>query len=359
MISELFKYSHKIIWWVQDIRNIKEKIRQCGTKPLTSAQKREIQSFWRPLVGHRVPTYWHEYFLTRNGVFSPRYVPTAVYHYDIIFRLNFRPFAKAYANKSFYDTIFPDVLRPQTIIKCINGFYYDEKQAISRKEAMDRCRNLTDVVVKPSQDGMWGRGVRIFSTVNGMVGETETLASMLDAYGPNFIVQEKVVQHERMSALNPSSLNTLRILSYRQGDEIVILYAVVRIGRRGQSIDNETAGGVNADIDLTTGCIRDCAYGTPAEKRILRTDIGTELSGYFIPSFHGAIDLVKELHLRLPYFKLVGWDIGIDVAGRPIMIEWNRAPDLSQTAHGPAFGDMTEEIVREALKYPDSFMLLN
>lgn len=29
------------------------------------------------------------------------------------------------------------------------------------------------------------------------------------------------------------------------------------------------------------------------------------------------------------------------------MIEWNRCPDLSQTAHGPAFVEMTEDIFKK------------
>lgn len=71
-----------------------------------------------------------------------------------------------------------------------------------------------------------------------------------------------MVQHEQMGRLNPTSLNTLRILSYRHSDEILVLYAVVRIGRLGKNIDNETAGGINADIDLASGRIVECAYGT-------------------------------------------------------------------------------------------------
>jgi hypothetical protein len=61
------------------------------------------------------------------------------------------------------------------------------------------------------------------------------------------------------------------------------------------------------------------------------------------------LDFVKDLHLRLPYFRLIGWDVSVDVNGEPTMIEWNRSADLSQVAHGPAFGDYTEEIIAKAL----------
>ena len=161
-------------------------------------------------------------------------------------------------------------------------------------------------------------------------------------------------QHEQIARLNPTSLNTLRVLSYRNQNEVIVLYVVIRIGRLGKTVDNETAGGINADIDLNSGTIIECAYGTPKEKKIFTTDNGTVLKGFEIPSFQKVIDNVKELHLRLPYFNLIGWDWGIDSAGVPILIEWNRAPDLSQTAHGPAFGDMTEFILKDTLRKKDT-----
>ena len=35
----------------------------------------------------------------------------------------------------------------------------------------------------------------------------------------------------------------------------------------------------------------------------------------------------------------------MDKEGKPVLIEWNRAAELSQVAHGPAFGEFTEEIL--------------
>ncbi len=358
MLTELEKYAHKRIWWRADIRNIRSKLAQCERRTLSPEQKKAVQAYWKGLIGKPVPLYWHEYFYSRNGCFSEKYVPTAVYHRDLICRLNFRPFARAYVDKGFYDTLFADVHRPRTIIKNMNGYFFDAHKALTREEALARCASLPGAVIKPSLMGMWGNSIRVFSSSDGKMENGETVASLLDAYDSNFIVQEKVVQHAGMAQLNPTSLNTLRVLSYRQGTEVFILYVIARIGRKGKSIDNETAGGINADVDLITGRIRECAYGSPAEKRILQTDVGTPLAGFPIPAFAETLQLAKELHLRMPYFNLIGWDFGIDEKGLPVMIEWNRAPDLSQTAHGPAFGELTETIVREAQRHPDTFRMI-
>ena len=343
------------LWYEEDINSIKNKLTQCDVASLSKAQKNEIKEYWKALTGKSIPTYWHEYFYSRNGYYSVRYVPTCLYHSSIIYRLNSRPLTMAYTDKNSFDSYFEDVWRPQTIIRNINGYFFDDKKPISRATALKICHNLEDVVIKPSMIGMWGTGVRIFNSRNGMINDQESVDDLFKSFNTNYIIQKKVEQHERMSLLNPTSLNTLRVLSYRHGDEVTVLYAVVRIGRRNKMVDNETAGGINADVDLGSGCIKDYAYGTPSEKHIVKTDVGTILKGFTIPSFKEALASVKELHLRLPYFHLVGWDFGIDTLGRPIMIEWNRCPDLSQTAHGPAFGDMTEEIVRFALTQPDYF----
>lgn len=340
--------------WKQDVANIRQKLAQCEVNPLSSGQKSDIISYYKRLLGKKVPTYWHEYFYSRNETFSVTYIPTCFYHSDIIYRLNNFDLRHAYVDKGIYDIYFPDILRPKTFVKNINGYYYDDSKPISREEAVERCQNLDGAVSKPTQEGMWGSGVKVFSTHDGVLDDGNTIMSLMDSYGKNFIIQERIHQHESMALLNPTSLNTLRVLSYRQGNEVFVLYVVVRIGRKGKSVDNETAGGINADIDLKSGKIKDCAYGTPSEKRIHTTDIGTVLKGFQIPGFDSVIAEVKELHTRLPYFNIVGWDFGIDQEGKPVMIEWNRAPDLSQTAHGPAFGEMTEVIFNRIKSLKDT-----
>ena len=170
------------------------------------------------------------------------------------------------------------------------------------------------------------------------------------------VVLKYVVSHPDLAKLNPSSVNTIRVLSYRRENEVIILYAVIRIGRMGKTVDNETAGGIKADIDLATGRIKGLAFGNSTEKDMPQTDSGVVLDKYLIPSFPKVLEFVKDLHQRLPFFKLVGWDISVDTNGNPVMIEWNRSAELSQVAHGPAFGEYTEEILASALKEKNSIL---
>ena len=210
--------------------------------------------------------------------------------------------------------------------------------------------DLKEAVIKPSVLGSWGIGVNLFHSENGFVPEMNTsVEDLFSRYKKCFIIQSKLQQHPELAKLNPTSVNTIRVMSYRRDNEVIILYAVIRIGRKGKVVDNESSGGIKADIDLQTGRIKGLAYGNPTEGTMPHTDSGVILDKYLIPSFSQLLDFVKDLHLRLPYFRLIGWDVSVDTNGNPILIEWNRSSDLSQVAHGPAFGDYTEEILAKAL----------
>ena len=156
-----------------------------------------------------------------------------------------------------------------------------------------------------------------------------------------------------MNALNPDSINTMRIVTYRKGMEVFVLYSAIRIGRKGQAIDNESAGGISTKINLD-GTLSKYAYGAPGQDKIEITDSGVVLEGYQVPSFEKALAMVKEQHLNLPFQDLVGWDICVDADGTPVMLEWNTTPELSQSAVGPAFGDYTEMVIKDAMSRPNS-----
>ena len=331
-------------------KTIKQSMQLCPMKPLTKGQEADVKAYFKKYFGREVPTYWHQYLYSRNGLWSEKYIPTSIYNSSIIWRLNKWQFRHAYADKGFYDTLFYDINRPRTIVKNVNGYLYDDSRPLTEKEAIERCSNLKEAIIKPTLGGTWGIGVKLIQSVDGIIADTNrSVKDLFSSYKQSFIIQERLEQHPDMAKLNPTSLNTIRVMSYRRGDDIVILYAVVRIGRNGQVVDNETAGGIKADIDLSTGRIRGCAIGSPKEKDMPFTDVGTPTDGYQIPCFQSVLDMVKEMHYRLPYFTLIGWDMSVDKDGKPALIEWNRAAELSQVAHGPAFGELTEEILSYAM----------
>ena len=105
-------------------KTIRQSMQLCSMKPLSKAQVTDVKTFFKKHFGREVPTYWHQYLYSRNGMWSDKYIPASIYNSEIIYRLNKFQFRHAYVDKGFYDTLFPDINRPKTIIKNVNGYYY-------------------------------------------------------------------------------------------------------------------------------------------------------------------------------------------------------------------------------------------
>ena len=348
MLNQLMRYQEK-----EADRKYQNKIKASYSKlkvknKLSDVQIDEIQDFYRKTLGHSVPIDWHQYFYARTGIYSKLYIPTSEYKNHLIGRLNVYPFHLAYNDKNMTDVTLPNTHQPKIYLKNMCGYYYADGKAISKEEAAELCKDLGDVIIKPSLTGR-GVGVRKVHLENGLVeGGRQTVVDLFDEYRADFLIQKVIHQHAQMSALNPSSINTIRVVTYRAGMEVKAVYTVIRIGRKGMNIDNESAGGISAIIK-PDGTIGKYAYGAPGVDQVEFSDTGVRLEGYKVPSFDKAIELVKFSHMQLPYFNLIGWDIAIEEDGSPIMIELNLNPDLSQSANGPAFGDYTEEIIKDAM----------
>lgn len=323
-------------------------------KHLTREQKKEVQDFYKSMIGRKVPLHCHEYFYSRTGHFTKDYVPANFYHCELVPRANIHSAGSVLGDKNMCDFLFPGENVVHSILKNMNGYYYYEGRPVSEEEAVALCQNMEKVIIKPAKESK-GKGVQMFNAKNGVTDiNGKSVAQLFKEYKKDFLVQDWVRQHKDMAALNPSSLNTLRILSYHSGMEVLIIYSVIRIGRSGQVIDNQCAGGISTTIS-EDGRLGKYAFGGYSEDDILKTDTGVLLEGYQVPSFDKAIEMVKRLHLKLPFFNLVGWDVAIQEDGEPVLIEFNTNPGLSQSAFKSGMGEYTERIIRELWPRPNTW----
>lgn len=337
--------------WISSVRSNYKKL--SSGPELTKEQEKEIQKYFEDLIGIKVSLDWHRYFYKRTGVYSPKYIPTDLYYSSLIEKFNRYPFNEAYTDKNLTDRILTEIKQPITLIKNTKGYYYINNTFASKEDAIRTCWNLDDVIIKPTF-AAHGEGVKKFSVKDGITSiNGMTVEKLFDSYNPHFMIQKVIHQHADMATLNPSSVNTIRILTYRSGMEILVLYTVIRIGRKGFDVDNETAGGISTKINAD-GTLCKYAFGAVGNDYVERTDTGVILEGYKIPSFQKSVELVKQQHYYIPHFDLIGWDIAIEEDGTPILIEWNTWPELSQSANGPAFGDYTERVLKEIWGRPNT-----
>lgn len=299
--------------------------------------------------GFNVPNYIKDVYSQCSGIESDKYIPTDLYYFYIIPYLNNLKQAPAIFDKNNYDIIFQGVNMPKCIIKKQNGYIYRErteyKNLITYDQAVNILKTHSEFIIKPSIDSGCGKGVMRVKC-EGL--HDNQLKELLEDYTADFIVQEIVQQHEILNRLNKTSLNTMRIVTYRRGfNDFVHLGTVLRFGREGTYLDNACAGGRNLRI-LSNGKADRIVRSSRTFKQENLDDI-FGVDELVIPNYDKVLDFCYQLHARVPYLNFCGWDITIDCKGKPLLIELNNYPDceLIQTNCGPLFGEYTDEIMEK------------
>ncbi|RHR80926.1 sugar-transfer associated ATP-grasp domain-containing protein [Odoribacter sp. AF15-53] len=333
--------------WVkyQKRKMYREMIVGIKLKKLSKEEKEDINSYYEKLLGKRINPRWHQYYSSINGVFTPKYIPLGLYYAQIVPMLNDRTVSKAYADKNFTERLFPEMLQPKTIVKNINGFYYLRGKPIAKEEALSICNNLSDAVIKQAMETSQGKSVIRFSSSDGMTTcKGLSVQKLFDLYKKNYIVQEVVRQHAILSKLNPTSLNTVRLTTFRREEDVVVLTSLLRMGRKDALVDNVSVGGVFCEIS-PDGRLKAPAYSIKPTGRYDYNDFGVKYEGIQVPQYEEIVRKAKEMHLQLPYTRIVGWDFTVDEDSQVVLIELNlHSPGVYQLI-GPALGEYTDEIL--------------
>lgn len=320
-------------------------------KKLSPKDSLSLKEYYKKMCGIAISPYWHEYYYSMTGRFSERYIPNDIFYPYIIPYLNRMDMAQAYLDKNNYENLFPSVRQPGSILKNINGYYYRNGLPITEEDAIEVCSDLERAIIKPTLDSCQGRNVMCFSTERGKLKEgIITVKELFQRYNCNFIVQKVIKQHPVIAALNPTSVNTIRVVTYRRGNEIIHLSSILRVGRNGEVVDNGHAGGFCCGIK-EDGYLKPEGYVVSENKIKQETDNGIAFEGVKVPEYEKVIMTAYDLHFRLPYLNFIGWDFCVDEHNEVVLIEFNTEPDIEmmQLPNGPILGEYTDELLRTAV----------
>lgn len=210
------------------------------------------------------------------------------------------------------------------------------------------------LAIKPI-DAQQGKGVLVIVALEGQEvllsnSTRKRLTQLTDDLvesGSTWLVQRRIRQHAFMDALNASSLNTLRLVTFRHvNDSVGIDYTLLRIGRREAQIDGYSAGGLAVRIDPKTGLF--AGYASRKAKYSLdiytfHPDSNLSFSGLAMPFWEKTVELAQEFAVHAGANRFIGWDIAITPDG-PLFVEGNHDWDVG-FAQLDSSGMLTDEFV--------------
>ncbi len=338
---------------------IKKELKVNPQPTLTRQQKREIKDYFAQFGFKRIKTYWHWFYGGFCNQYSKKYIPQDFFFSHLEVALNNKEYITL-QDKNLLQNVFIDVEQPKTVVGKIGGMFLLKDQIVSQNEAIEACLKCGRFIVKPTIETYGGLGVRRVD-LSGEVSDSDhsKLTDLFDSYKSDFIVQEIVDQSETMKTLNNTSLNTIRISTYLRKDEVIVLFSLVRFGTKGIHVDNISQGGFYCLIK-DDGSLHEHAYDT-FKKTISKTEDGAILSAFVIPNYAGVKEMVQNIHQRIPYFRMISWDVALDSNDLPVLIEFNafgQSIDF-QSVSGPLFGEYTDEVMLIAKDFKEKRLRYN
>lgn len=175
-----------------------------------------------------------------------------------------------------------------------------------------------DRVMAKVADSLGGDGIQAFASADIRDQEAwraERLAAR------QVLLEEFLTQHPVMASLNPSSVNTLRIISYLDpSGRVHVLARTLKMGNGGD-VDNFSDGGMYTMLD-EQGVAHHPAFDGDGRIFSVHPLSGTSIVGFQVPLWSEVGELVERLAREVPEIPYVGWDIAITPSG-PAVIEGN------------------------------------
>lgn len=318
----------------------------------SNKQQQEFDTYWKVVYGQKISNKWHRLYESSSGVFSVDYIPEKIYTTEIEPAFNDRQYAVALEDKSVIETLSKEsgCIVPETFVVCSKGQLYNHnREPISFLEAV-QCLKNRDIVIKPTVGSSSGRGV-IFCGKDKTVDE-DCLTNLLQGQGNDYIIQERIIQHPKYSVFNPSSINTIRIMTFIVENSIHHVPLAFRIGRATKNVDNIHAGGLVVGVEDNGRLLPyayELGYGDKAIKYTEHPDSKVKFADYELPFIQEIINSAYKVHGRYPHIGIISWDYTVDEKGNVVLIEANimgQSIWIPQMIHGKgAFGQYTRAML--------------
>ncbi|QYH36059.1 sugar-transfer associated ATP-grasp domain-containing protein [Salinibacterium sp. M195] len=226
---------------------------------------------------------------------------------SIVVKYNQRDFRERFNDKPTFNAIFSEWLGREWL-----------DLRVASEEDFVRFVSVHDPIMVKVVDSMSGAGIEKHS--GSQLADAHALYRQL-MENRQFLVEAFIEQHAGMSALCPTSVNSIRMITFFDGTDVHVLEAVLRMGN-GAEVDNYNRGGMYTVLDEKTGIAAYGAFDKNANTFINHPQTGMPIVGFQVPLFDQVLNTLDTVARIIPQIPYVGWDVAISTTG-PAIIEGN------------------------------------
>lgn len=157
-----------------------------------------------------------------------------------------------------------------------------------------------------------GRGIEIIQADKQWIPEEFYHQKIQD--GP-FVIEELIQQGCEMAQPHPNSINTLRVVTFCNGDKVDLLLVLLRVGVGNSVVDNGGAGGIMANVNIELGIVDSKGMTFDGTTYTIHPDTKVPIVGYQIPQWLEAKELITQLAQHVEGTTFISWDIAYSKSG--------------------------------------------
>ncbi|WP_339714839.1 sugar-transfer associated ATP-grasp domain-containing protein [uncultured Kriegella sp.] len=307
---------------------------------LTSKSKGIIDEYAVDILGWKGFAPWLYVYTAVHGSFKEGWIPDNYYFKKVVPKIQ-GDYGKISFLKSLNNLIFQKEVGPD-VAYYINGFWFDKSfKAIAKEKLEAVLFRDTAMVVCKSDQSCQGSGVFVIRKDGFDLNAIEKIG--------NCTIQSYIDQHAFFNAFMPDVVATIRMTTVVDAENRISLRACyLRLGRFNDT-HVKSVSHIRVPIDVNDGRLHEKGYLANWKRVDEHPDSKLSFVNKYIPNYKECVQLVLELHQRMPMVRTIGWDIVVDAAGHPIVLEWNGYSNdikFSEATQGPCFQDLNWHLLK-------------
>lgn len=185
---------------------------------------------------------------------------------------------------------------------------------VEKKEDFDSFTcfvNKHPKFVKKKIFSSMGKGVELVD-ING-ISQTDYFNKLITT--GKWLLEECVIQQADMACINSSSVNTVRCMTFKTNDGVVVPYCFMRSGRNGAFVDNGGSGGLLMGISVEKGIVDTDAFDEYGEIFAVHPNSGIKFKGFQIPKWEELLSICMTAAAEEAKMNYLSWDMAYGEQG--------------------------------------------